>query len=253
MQITAEFIQPLPSSTVLVLREERGYPEVLMVLRKKNTSFGASYVFPGGLVEKSDTKEEEELNPQEKELFNKRMDIDKGGFAYYSAAIRELFEEAGILLCKYKNGNYPDIIDLDRYRDDLNSGVLDWNRFLRDHHLYMDIDNLIYFSYWITPLMLSKRFTTRFFISRLPLNQIPSHCGDEVIDSRWINPRSALIARRRKEINIPHPTAITLMQIREFETIDEILEWASKISDEGVPCYFPQLTASELRGDSPLE
>ena len=252
MQITEEFIQPLPSSTVLVLREEKGFPEVLMVLRKKNTSFGASYVFPGGLVEKSDLKEEE-LNPQEKELFNKRMDVDEGGLAYYSAAIRELFEEAGILLCKDKNGNYPDKIKLDRYRSDLNSGVLDWNQFLSDHQLYMDLDNLIYFSYWITPLMLSKRFTTRFFISRLPLNQIPSHCGDEVIDSKWMNPESALTARRRKKINIPHPTAITLMQIREFETIDEILEWASKISDEGVPCYFPQLTASELRGDSPLE
>ena len=97
MQITEEFIQPLPSSTVLVLREERGFPEVLMVLRKKNTSFGASYVFPGGLVEKSDTTEEEELNPKEKELFNKRMDVNEGGFAYYSAAIRELFEEAGVL------------------------------------------------------------------------------------------------------------------------------------------------------------
>ena len=113
MQITEEFIQPLPSSTVLVLREEKGFPEVLMVLRKKNTSFGASYVFPGGLVEKSDLKEEE-LNPQEKELFNKRMDVDEGGLAYYSAAIRELFEEAGILLCKDKNGNYPDIINLEK-------------------------------------------------------------------------------------------------------------------------------------------
>ena len=75
MQITEEFIQPLPSSTVLVLREEKGFPEVLMVLRKKNTSFGASYVFPGGLVEKSDTTEEEELNPKEKESPSQRLTI----------------------------------------------------------------------------------------------------------------------------------------------------------------------------------
>ena len=66
-------------------------------------------------------------------------------------------------------------------------------------------------------------------------------------------PIDAFIARRKKEINIPHPTAITLMQIRDFKSVKEILEWAKIKFNEGIPCYFPELTASELRGDVSLE
>ena len=76
-----------------------------------------------------------------------------------------------------------------------------------------------------------------------------SHCCNELIDSCWLTPKEALLARRKKEINIPHPTAITLMQIRELSGVKEILAWAKQKNNFGIPCYFPELTSSELEGD----
>tara|TARA_B100000212_G_scaffold151027_1_gene113611 strand:- start:444 stop:1205 length:762 start_codon:yes stop_codon:yes gene_type:complete len=253
MKITDKNIEPSPSSTVLLVRQGKAELEVLMMLRKKNTSFGSSYVFPGGVLEKADTKEEEALSLKEQNLFNEKLNLETGGFAYFSAAIRELFEEAGILLALDKKGDFPDYLDINDYRKKLNSGELNWNEFLRQTELTMNHERLVYFSFWITPLRLTHRFTTRFFITEMPANQFANHCGHELIDTKWMSPRDALIMRRKKEINIPHPTAITLMQIREFKYTQDVMQWGSKKSDQGIPCYFPELTAAEIRGDASLE
>ena len=81
MKITDKHIEPLPSSTVLLVRQGKAELEVLMMLRKKNTSFGSSYVFPGGVLEKTDTIEEEALSLKERNLFNEKLNLKTGGFA----------------------------------------------------------------------------------------------------------------------------------------------------------------------------
>ena len=149
MKITDKHIEPLPSSTVLLVRQGKAELEVLMMLRKKNTSFGSSYVFPGGVLEKTDTKEEEALSLKERNLFNEKLNLKTGGFAYYSAAIRELYEEAGILLAKDKKGNFPDYLDIKDYRNKLNYGEMNWNQFLKETELTLNHEGLIYFSFWI--------------------------------------------------------------------------------------------------------
>ncbi|MEC9416131.1 MAG: NUDIX domain-containing protein [Pseudomonadota bacterium] len=251
MKITDKFVEPLPSATVLLVRDIKDRLEVLLLLRRKDSSFGSSYVFPGGLVDKTDIKLEVDID--QKKIINQSLDLVSGGYSYYSAAIRELFEEAGVLLVVDMDGKFPSYLDIEEYRIQLNTGKISWDKFLSDNQLSLNCGNMIYFAFWITPLNLSQRFSTRFFVSEIPSNQTASHCGNELIDSRWISPRDALIARRKKEINIPHPTAITLMQIRDFDSVKEVLEWANIKLNKGVPCYFPQLTASELRGDVSLE
>ncbi len=253
MKITDKFVEPLPSATVLLARDAEDGPEVLLLLRRKKASFGSSYVFPGGMVDKTDIILEADLDIDLRKTINQKLDLLSGGYSYYSAAIRELFEEAGVLLVVDIDGEFPSYLDIEGYRNQLNTGKINWDKFLDDNQLSLDYSNLTYFAFWVTPLNLSRRFSTRFFISAMPSNQTASHCGNELIDSRWMPPRDALIARRKKEINIPHPTAITLMQIRDFNSVKEILEWAKIKFNKGVPCYFPELTASELKGDVSLE
>lgn len=248
MEITDKFIEPLPSATVLLIRDAEKGPEVLLVLRRKETVFGANYVFPGGGVDPVDEMAEHYLNKEEKVFINRQFAVSSGGFAYYSAAIRELFEEAGILYAVSSDGTFPDHLDLDQIRNQLNMKSLCWDQFLKENQLRLNYQQLIYFAFWITPLYLSRRFTTRFFLAEIPRKQVASHCGNELIDSCWLSPKEALLARRKKEINIPHPTAITLMQIREFISTEEILAWAKQKNDLGVPCYFPELTSSEREG-----
>jgi len=253
MKITDKFVEPLPSATVLLVRDTEDGPEVLLLLRRKKASFGSSYVFPGGVVDKTDITLEVDLDIDQRKTINKKLDLSSGGYSYYSAAIRELFEEAGVLLAVDIDGEFPSYLNIEGYRNQLNMGKISWDKFLGDNQLSLNCGQLAYFAFWITPLYLSQRFSTRFFVSEIPSNQSASHCGNELIDSRWMTPRDALIARRKKEINIPHPTAITLMQIRDFNSVKEILEWAKIKFNEGIPCYFPELTASELRGDVSLE
>ena len=245
MHITAKQVVPIPSATVVLVRDARNGPEVFLALRKKNAAFGASYVFPGGSIDPVDKNFESNVTDNENKVINDYLDLKTGGFEYFSAAIRELFEEAGILLVLNNKKQFPEHLNLQQYRDLIYSKRLCWNDFIEENSLHLDHNKLIYFSYWVTPLYLSRRYTTRFFITEIPTKQEASHCGKELIDSRWITAKEALIARRKKEINIPYPTAITLMQIRRFGRVSEILAWAKNRSIVGVPCYFPELTETE--------
>ena len=245
MQITAKQVVPIPSATVVLVRDALNGPEVFLALRKKNAAFGASYVFPGGGIDPVDKNFESNISDKENRIINDYLNLKTGGYEYFSAAIRELFEEAGILLVLNDKKQFPEHLNLKQYRDLIYSKALCWNDFLKDNSLHLDHKKLIYFSYWVTPLYLSRRYTTRFFITEIPVKQEASHCGKELIDSCWITAKEALIARRKKEINIPYPTAITLMQIRRFDCVNEILEWAKNRSILGVPCYFPELTETE--------
>lgn len=249
MKITDKFIEPSPSATVLLIRDSSSGPEVFLVLRRKEASFGASYVFPGGVIDPVDNSINEYFDDRAKNLIDKQLDLSSDGFSYLSAAIRELFEEAGILYAKSDKGELPKPHELQLFRDQLNSKSLSWSQFLKENKLRLCHKDLIYFAFWITPLYLSRRYTTRFFCAKLPKNQIASHCGNELINSCWLSPKEALLARRKKDISIPHPTAITLMQIRGFANANEIIEWARQKLTLGVPCYFPELTTSELKGD----
>ena len=245
MHITAKQVVPIPSATVVLVRDARNGPEVFLALRKKNAAFGASYVFPGGGIDPVDKNFESNITDNENKVINDYLDLKTGGFEYFSAAIRELFEEAGILLVLDDKKQFPEHLNLQQYRDLIYSKRLCWNDFIDENSLHLDHNKLVYFSYWVTPLYLSRRYTTRFFITEIPAKQEASHCGKELIDSRWITAKEALIARRKKEINIPYPTAITLMQIRRFDRVSEILAWAKNRSIVGVPCYFPELTETE--------
>ena len=229
----------MPSATVALIREGVEAPELLLVLRHSNASFGDSYVFPGGLLETQDYDVWTRCDGLDAGAANARLDLDAGGLAYYSAAIRELFEEAGILLARDAEGRWPAAEAFAAERDALNAGSLTWSDFLHEKDLRLVCDALIYFEYWVTPREIPKRFATRFFLATVPPGQTASHCGRELTDSRWLTAAAALSDARESRLQLPRPTQASLETLGDFGDVATMLDWAERRCRTGVPCKLP--------------
>ena len=159
--------------------------------------FGDSYTFPGGVVDDDESAAHAFSQGKTADEANALLNVSQGGLDYYSAAIRELFEETGILLVRDSAGDWicggPELGALRRKVD---QGVLPWSDFLREQGLRIALDALHYFAHWETPLNLPKRWSTRFFLAELPPGQDATHDGSEVTDSRWIPAAEALALGR---------------------------------------------------------
>lgn len=231
----------VPSATVVLVRDSERGPEVLMVLRHANTSFGASYVFPGGLLHAEDAGVAEHCPGLTDNDANRTLDLGSGGLAYYSAAIRELFEEAGVLLARTRDGLWANADALAEHRDALNEGRASWVDFLARYELHLACDSLHYFSFWITPREVRKRFSTRFFVAGMPQGQSATHCGTEVTDSRWMSPAAALSDNEAGLIEVPHPTVRTLRNLAKSHDAAAMLAWADRRGRDGVECILPAI------------
>jgi 8-oxo-dGTP pyrophosphatase MutT (NUDIX family) len=225
-----------PSSTVVLARSTETEPELLMVRRHASSSFGGAYAFPGGVLEHSDALVAEHCSGISGEEARTLLD-DDDALAYFSAAIRELFEESGVFLGTIESGER----DLRDARERLNSGELQWNNFLADNGARLHCDALHYFSFWITPEVFKARYSTRFFLAAMPAGQHALHCGGELTDSRWITASSALSAREAGDMAMHFPTIKTLQSLAGLSSFEEMLEWASARAAEGVPCIFPRI------------
>jgi 8-oxo-dGTP pyrophosphatase MutT (NUDIX family) len=235
------FARSRPSATVVLVRDGNDGPELLLVLRNANTSFGASYVFPGGVLEEADDLVGSHCAGLNDAAANAALDTAQGGSAYYSGAIRELFEEAGVLLARTGTGEWVDPCNYAAMRDDLNAGKMMWVDFLQENNLILAYDALQYFSFWVTPRELPKRFSTRFFIAVLPRGQVATHCGGELTDSCWISASEAIVASNAGKITLPQPTVETLHDLRKFRSIDAMLGWAAQRRISGVRAFRPAI------------
>ena len=231
----------LPSATVVLVRDGADGPEVLMVLRHARTSFGASYVFPGGLLHADDDAVGARCLGIDDSDADRILSLERGGLAYFSAAIRELFEEAGVLLARDADGGWANASALSHHREPLNDGSESWQTFLEQHDLRLVCDGLHYFSFWVTPREAHKRFSTRFFVAGLPDGQDAEHCGTEVTDSRWMTPAGALEESGAGKIEIPHPTIRTLKRLTPFRTSSDMVAWAKEQERAGVECLLPAI------------
>lgn len=240
-RVPAKPARPRPSATVVLARDAAEGVEVLLMQRHASTSYGESYVFPGGLIEAGDTLPSARLAGIDPGSANAALGTAEGGVAYYSAAIRELFEEVGVLLARTPSGEWASGLDYPRERDELNAGSLDWRDFVLANDLTLAADALHYFSYWVTPRELRRRYTTRFFLAAMPEGQAAVHCGGEVVDSRWMTPPAALAAQERGEIGMPMPTEATLRDLQRFDSVAGMLAWADGLCREGVACYLPAM------------
>ena len=208
-----------------------------MVQRNQRAAFGTAHAFPGGVVEDADADVASRCAGITATEANRLLELSAGGLAYYSAAIRELFEETGILLAD------PSLAgsDLDAARDALNAGALTWDRFVSGSGLTLRCDSLHYFAFWITPEGMPRRFSTRFFLTVLPPGQTAAHCGGELVDSCWMPARAVLGASKAGQIKLIYPTRKTLESIAQFDAVGPLLAWARDCALRGVVCDRPTL------------
>lgn len=234
---------PRPSSTVVMVRDASGAPEVFMVKRHERSSFGSAYAFPGGVLELADGAVHASCEGMSAATANRQLDVARGGLDYFSAAVRELFEESGVLL----GSTAMSAPALEAARAALNDHTLHWDQFVANSDLTMSCQHLHYFGFWITPEGLPKRYSTRFFLTELPEGQVAAHCGGELTDSCWMPAADVLDARRNKLMCVHYPTRKTLEQVAQFESAAKLTEWARHCAEQGVDCYQPALAPELLR------
>ena len=225
----AKVVPPLPSASVVVARNAKAGPELFMVRRRGGDAFGDSYAFPGGVVDDDDSQVADYCDGRSADAANGVLGV-ADGLAYYVAAIRELFEETGILLTT--DGAGTD--DLDDLRRRLVQKSVTWTQILREYELRMACDALHYFAHWETPIGPPKRWSTRFFLVVAPPGQRARHDGTEVTDSRWIPAAEALALGERGEWTLPYPTHRTLQALSEHDSVDELVAWARERVSQGV-------------------
>lgn len=193
------------ASTVMLVRDGAQGIEVLLTRRSSKSSFVPdAYVFPGGAVDAADG------TPEMTALLNARLRAP----AFTVAAVRELFEEAGILLVVTEDGARAalDAARLREMRAALLGGV-SFAGLLRQARLRVDAANVLPYSNWITPLEEPKRFDTHFFAALAPGDQIAEADGSEVHDGRWFEPAAALARAQAGELSIIFPTRKHLERI----------------------------------------
>ena len=213
-----------------------------MVKRHERSSFGSAYAFPGGVLEPSDCAVHAHCSGMSDSAADRQLGVD-GGLDYFSAAVRELFEESGVLLGSTRLSQHQ----LDAARIALNDHSLDWGRFVADNDINMPCDALHYFSFWITPEGLPKRYSTRFFLTELPAGQTATHCGGELTDSCWMTASAVLEARRTGAMRVHYPTRKTLERVAQFRSTAELLDWARCCAEKGVICDQPAFAPELLK------
>ena len=201
-----------PAATVMLLRESSDVGvEVFMMRRTTKAAFaGGMYVFPGGAVDAEDS-------------------------SYEIAAIRECFEEAGVLLARTATGTtarFDDLVSHDRfttYRHAVHAGERSMTSVLSAEDLVAQSDELLWVAHWVTPFGEVRRFDTRFFVVAMPDDQTPLHDDKETVGSLWVTPLDALNRAQAGELLMLPPTIANLEFLATYSSVDEIIEAARKI------------------------
>ncbi len=208
---------PRAAATVILLRDSAHGLEVLMTKRSATASFApGAYVFPGGGIDLADAQRHQNMPADEPGLSVRPTQPDDLRTATL-AAIRESFEELGILLAT-KAGEWAtdsDIQSLDRHGDFyVQCEAAGYT--LRADHVFS-------FTRWITDRDIGKRFDVPFLMARMPSNQTPVADESEQFEPVWIQPAEGLAAYERGEFNIIYPTIKTLQELCRFKAVDDAL------------------------------
>jgi 8-oxo-dGTP pyrophosphatase MutT (NUDIX family) len=224
-----EVSEPKSAATVILLRPaQSGGLEVFLTRRPDWMDFlGGAYVFPGGTVRKEDCSEGilkrcAGISPHEaRQALGAHLRPDTA-LGHWVAGIRELFEEAGVLLAKTPDGRSADLSDEKRRK--VVAKQISLRDLLECENLFCDGGGLRYFSHWLTPEEFAIRFDTRFFIAVLPPGQVPLEKSEEVEHALWLTPERAMQLYARGNLPMIFPTYASLRTLADFDSIESLVK-----------------------------
>ncbi len=239
----------LAATVILARPANRGF-ELYMTRRSRNSAFAAdAFVFPGGTVDRQDfspevlartlglepqrvAREFRATAPSELPCSEPSVAHDAAG-AILVAALRELFEEAGILIARSRGGSPVDASsvrspDVQAARARVGGGELPFAEFLTRRDWFADTRDLMLFSHWITPPSEPRRFNTHFFFTTAPAGQAGLADAYETHEGVWIAPRDALERYREGAFHLVYPTIKHLERLAEFASLEDAQEFARR-------------------------
>lgn len=240
----------VPAATIMMLRQRPSGLEVFMVVRHHQIDFASgALVFPGGKADPQDF--DDDLVPH---LDGAAEDVDMR--AIQVSAIREAFEECGILLAREEGQRglvgAARLRQLEDYRTTLHRGEVALKTFVEQERLRLACDQLVHFAHWVTPTMLPKRFDTHFFLAAAPEDHLAVHDGHESVDSVWIRPADALEGARSGKYTIIFPTLRNIEKLAESISVEaaidaarksriiQVLPWTERREDGNYLCIPPE-------------
>jgi 8-oxo-dGTP pyrophosphatase MutT (NUDIX family) len=221
---------------LILVREGPEAPEVLLMKRGAGARFmPGAYVFAGGGVDPADASPEAyALSPRlSDERASANLKEPRDGLAYYVAAVREAWEECGLLMAYDAEGSIVKLSHweetrLHALRNHVDHQHVDLPQLCRDQGWSLALDQLLYFAHWITPPGAALRFDTRFFICRAPQHQTASLASEEMSALLWATAAAALELGRAGQITLMHATREMLKEIADFARVETLLEYASQ-------------------------
>ncbi len=225
------------AATVLLARDGAEGLEVFMVVRHHKIEFASgALVFPGGSLDPEDR-----VIAADAELCDGSLDLPSDQRALRVAALRETFEECGVLLARDSDGGET-FAPARRAEIEADAKAGSFGDLLRKQSLALRLDALVPFAHWITPPILPKRFDTHFYIVAAPSDQIAAHDGHESVDSVWISPTRALAKASEGKYTLIFATRLNLQMLAESRDVAEALESARR---RKIVTVLPEATKTE--------
>ena len=230
---TAESPPPEPraAASVVVVRDAAVGVEVLLLRRAEGGgAAGGVWVFPGGVVDDADADAHRCATGLDDAQASTALGVPRGGLAYWVAAVRECFEEAGLLYAQAPGTDALLALDGDEaariaaWRAPLHRGERTLAQLCAATGWQLALDRLVYLSHWLTPPLRSKRFDTRFFVAAAPPAQQAACDGVELLEQRWLRPADALT--QAEALRLMTPTRKTLDALARFDRVAALLAWA---------------------------
>jgi 8-oxo-dGTP pyrophosphatase MutT (NUDIX family) len=238
---------PAPSATIVLLRDRAAEGvEILLIQRHRASKFAAGdHVFPGGKIEVADHPDDVArwcagLDGEHAARVLGATDGTRTALAHWTGAIREAFEEVGVLLAVDAAGGPPrvDPAKLAEYRRACQGDHRAFWDLIRTEQLTLMTDRLVYFAHWITPEENPLRFDVRFFAAPMPEGQDAEADDREIIGVRWLSPREAFEAQSRGEISLRRPTVANL---KFFESASSVAGALAGLAGRDIPTIRPRV------------
>lgn len=243
---------PKKAATIILLRDTKpvGFEVFLLKRHEKSSFMGGNYVFPGGRVDREDGSLEscglcKGVTPEEAYRMFGGLLSPEESLAHWIAGIRELFEEAGVLVAYDQNNNAfhlknaTDRVRFSNHRNLLQKGERTICQIAHEEKLLFALNQLHYYAHWITPEARSERFDTRFFLARHPEGQEASFDQKETTAGVWLTPREAFEENLKGKVALSPPTLKTLEDLSRYETIEEVLD---SLEEKKIEPILPILT-----------